>query len=380
MNEEWEAQGRRGPAADRERFETVIIGSGQAGLSVGYHLAKRDRPFLILDANARIGDSWRKRWDSLRVFTPARADGLAGWPFPGSPWSFPAKDELGDYLEAYAKRFDLPVRTGVRVDGVSREEGRYVVASGDLRIEADNVVVASGACQDPKVPPFASELDPSIVQLHSSEYLGPAQLQEGSVLLVGAGNSGAEISFELSRTHPTLLAGKEHGHIPARHGSVPFRFLFHIVRFIGYRVLTTSTPIGRKVRPKFIAGGAPLIRVRPKDIAAAGIERVGRVIGVRDGSPLLEGDRVLDIANVIWCTGFRPDFSWIHLPVFDDAGDPKHVRGVVPSEPGLYFVGLIFLYAAVSDVLPGVGRDAEHIANQIASREPIGPLPASVPA
>ena len=137
MNEEWEAQGSRGPAADRERFETVIIGSGQAGLSVGYHLAKRDRPFLILDANARIGASWRKRWDSLRVFTPARADGLAGWPFPGSPWSFPAKDELGDYLEAYAKRFDLPVRTGVRVDGVSREEGRYVVASGDLRIEAD---------------------------------------------------------------------------------------------------------------------------------------------------------------------------------------------------------------------------------------------------
>jgi len=200
------------------------------------------------------------------------------------------------------------------------------------------------------------------------------------VLLVGAGNSGAEISFELSRTHPTLLAGKEHGHIPVRHGSIPFRFLFHLVRFIGYRVLTTSTPIGRKVRPKFVAGGPPLIRVRPKDIAAAGIERVGRVIGVRDGSPLLEGDRVLDVANVIWCTGFRPDFSWIHLHVFDEAGDPKHVRGVVPSEPGLYFVGLIFLYAAVSDVLPGVGRDAEHIANQIAPREPIGPLPASVPA
>jgi putative flavoprotein involved in K+ transport len=380
MNEERETQGRRGPAADRERFETVIIGGGQAGLSVGYHLAKRDRPFLILDANARIGDSWRKRWDSLRVFTPARADGLAGWPFPGSPWSFPAKDEMGDYLEAYAKRFDLPVRTGVRVDGVSREEGRYVVASGDWRIEADNVVVASGACQNPKVPPFASELGPSIVQLHSSGYLGPSQLQEGSVLLVGAGNSGAEISFELSRTHPTLLAGKEHGHIPVRHGSIPFRFLFHLVRFIGYRVLTTSTPIGRKVRPKFVASGPPLIRVRPKDIAAAGIERVGRVIGVRDGSPLLEGDRVLDVANVIWCTGFRPDFSWIHLPVFDDAGDPKHVRGVVPSEPGLYFVGLIFLYAAVSDVLPGVGRDAEHIANQIASREPIGPFPSSVPA
>jgi putative flavoprotein involved in K+ transport len=380
MNRERDGEGRRVPAAGPERFETVIIGGGQAGLSMGYHLAKRDRPFVILDANERIGDSWRKRWDSLRVFTPARADGLAGWPFPGSPWSFPTKDEMGDYMEAYAKRFDLPVRTGVRVDGVWREENRYVVASGDRRIEADHVVVASGACQDPKVPSFASELDPSIVQLHSSEYLGPSQLQEGSVLLVGVGNSGAEISFEVSRTHPTWLAGQEHGHIPVRHGSIPFRFVFRVVRFVGYRVLTLSTPIGRKVRPKFVAGGPPLIRVRPKDIAAAGIERVGRVVGVRDGSPLLEGDRVLDVANVIWCTGFRKDFSWIHLPVFDEAGEPKHVRGVVAKEPGLYFVGLIFLYAAVSDVLPGVGRDAEHIAKHIASQEPIGPLPSSVPA
>ena len=379
MNEEREGERRRGPTAGPERFETVIIGGGQAGLSVGYHLAKRDRPFVILDANERIGDSWRKRWDSLRVFTPARADGLAGWPFPASSWSFPTKDEVGDYLEAYAKRFDLPVRTAVRVDGVSRQENGYVVACGDRRIEADNVVVASGAHQIPKVPPFASELDPSIVQLHSSEYLAPSQLQDGSVLLVGVGNSGAEISFEVSRTHPTLLAGKEHAHIPARHGSIPFRLVFRVVRFIGYHVLTTSTPIGRKARPKFAATGAPLIRVRPKDIAAAGIERVGRVVGVRDGSPLLEGDRVLDVTNVIWCTGFRPDFSWIHLPIFDEAGDPRHVRGVVSSEPGLYFVGLLFLYSAVSDVLPGVGRDAEHIAEHIASRKPIGPLPASVP-
>lgn len=244
MTEERDWEGRREPAASPERFETVIIGGGQAGLSVGYHLSKRDRPFVILDANERIGDSWRKRWDSLRVFTPARADGLAGWPFPASSWSFPTKDEMGDYLEAYAKRFDLPVRIGVRVDRVSKEENRYVVTCGDRRIEANNVVVASGAHQIPKVPPFASALDPSIVQLHSSEYLAPSQFQDGSVLLAGASNSGAEISFELSRTHPTLLAGKEPGHIPARHGSILFRFLFHVVRFIGYHVLTMSTPIG----------------------------------------------------------------------------------------------------------------------------------------
>jgi putative flavoprotein involved in K+ transport len=369
-----------GSGAGPEHVETVIIGGAQAGLSVGYHLAERQRPFLILDANERIGDSWRKRWDSLRVFTPARADGLAGLPFPASPWSFPTKDEMGDYLEAYAKNLGLPVRTGMRVDGVSKEGDRYVVTSGGKRIEADNVVVATGACQDPWIPAFASHLDPSIMQLHSSEYLGPSQLREGGVLVVGVGNSGAEISFEISRTHPTWLAGKEHGHLPVRHGSVPFRLLFRVVRFLGYHVLTTSTPVGRKVRPRFQASGPPLIRVRPKDIAAAGIERVGRVIGVRDGSPLVDGNRTLDVANVIWCTGFHPDFSWINLPVFDEAGHPEHVRGVVSSEPGLYFVGLIFLYAAVSDVLPGVGRDAEYIANHIAARRSIGPPPSNVAA
>ncbi len=279
---------------------------------------------------------------------------------------------MGDYLEAYTTRFELPVRTGAKVDGVSRVDNRYVVTYGNRQIEADHVVVATGACRNPRVPPFASELDPSVVQLHSSEYLRPSQLQEGRVLLVGSGNSGAEIGFELSRSHPTWLAGKDPGHIPVRHGSIPFRFLFRVIRFLGTRVLTTSTPIGRKVRPKFIARGVPLIRVRPKDIVAAGIERVGRVVGVRDGSPLLEDDRVLDVANVIWCTGYRSDFSWIHLPVFDETGEPRHVRGVVPNEPGLYFVGLLFLYAAASDVLPGVGRDAEHIATHIASREPIG--------
>jgi putative flavoprotein involved in K+ transport len=379
MGEERDREERRTPA-DPERFETISIGGAQAGLSVGYHLAKRGRPFVILDANERIGDSWRKRLGlASRVHSGSsrRARRLA---FPRAPWSFPTKDEMGDYLEAYAKHFDLPVRTGIRVDGVSRQGDRYVVACGDRRIETDHVVVASGPCQYPKVPVFASELDPSIVQLHSSEYQGPSQLREGGVLLVGVGNSGAEIGFELSRTHPTWLAGKEHGHLPVRHGSTPFRFLFRVFRFIGNHVLTLGTPIGGKVRPKFIAGGTPLIRVRPKDIAAAGIDRVGRVVGVRDGSPLLQGDRVLDVGNVIWCTGFRPDFSWDPPPRFGEAGEPKHVRGVVPNEPGLYFVGLVFLFAATSDVLPGVGRDAEHIAKHIASREPTGPPAASVPA
>jgi putative flavoprotein involved in K+ transport len=352
---------------DTERFETVIIGGGQAGLAVGYYLKREDRPFVILDANERVGDSWRKRWDSLRLFTPARFDGLPGMPFPAPGWSFPTREEMADYLAAYAERFELPVRTGVHVDQLSRDGDRYVVTAGERRFEADHVVVASGALRDPKLPPFANELDPRIVQLHSSEYVEPSQLQEGPVLLVGAGNSGAEISYELSRTHTTLLAGRDVGKLPVRHGSVPSRFFLRLFRFVGHHVLTKGTPIGRKIGPK-AAAHTPLIRIRPKDLAAAGIERVPRVAGVRDGLPMLEDGRVVDVANVVWCTGFRQDFSWIDLPVVRADGEPEHDRGVASSEPGLYFAGLLFQYSLSSDVLPGIGRDARYVAKEISRR------------
>src|SRR5215218_7138458 len=355
-----------------EYFETVIIGGGQAGLSVGYHLKKQGRPFVILDANERIGDAWRKRWDSLRLFTPARYSGLAGWRFPAPAVSFPTKDEMADYLEAYAARFDLPVRTGVKADRLSREEDGYVVASGDRRFEAERVVVATGANQLPKVPGFADELHSSIVQLHSSQYRHPSQLQEGAVLVVGAGNSGAEIAFEVSRTHPTYLSGKPSGQIPVRHGPAAARFFFPVIRLVGHHVLTLRTPIGRKVQPEYISHGAPLIRVKLKDLAAAGVEQVPRTVGMDNGRPALEDGRVLEVTNVIWCTGFREEFPWIDLPVFGEDGRPLHERGVVVGEPGLYFVGLLFQYAVSSDVLPGVGRDAEYVAKHIASRVPNG--------
>jgi putative flavoprotein involved in K+ transport len=349
-----------------QRIETVVVGGGQAGLAVGYHLARRKREFVILDAHERIGDAWRTRWDSLRLFTPARYDGLPGWRFPAPAWSFPTKDEMADYLEAYAARFGLPVRNGVRVDGVAREGGRYVVTAGDERIEADNVVIAAGAHRTPRLPAFASELDPQIVQLHSSEYRGPAQLRDGGVLIVGAGNSGAEIAHELVRGRATWLSGKTVGEIPVPHGSRRARLFLPVIRFIGHRVLTVRTPMGRKVGPKLAYGATPLIRVKSKGLVAAGVERVARVVGVRGGQPLLEDGTVLDVANVVWCTGFRQDFSWIDLPVGED-GRPEHERGVSAAAPGLCFVGLQFQYAVTSDVLPGVGRDAKHVARHLAA-------------
>jgi putative flavoprotein involved in K+ transport len=363
-------------ASGSEHFQTVIIGGGQAGLSVGYHLARRDRRFVILDANQRIGDAWRKRWDSLRLFTPARYDGLPGWPFPAPARSFPTKDEMADYLEAYAARFDLPVRTGVPVDRLSREGDRYVVTAGTHRYEADQVVVASGAYHSPRIPTFAGELDPGIVQLHSSDYRDPSQLREGGVLVVGAANSGAEIALEVGRDHRTWLSGRHPGQDPTPTGSRSGRLLLPVVWFMASRVLTVRTPMGRAVRRKFqVEGGRhsrglPLARVRPKDLTAAGIQRVPRTAGARGGLPVLDDGRKLEVANVIWCTGFVPDFAWIDLPVFAQDGGPVHDRGVVGSEPGLYFVGLVFLYALASSLVGGVGRDAEHIAEHIAAGQP----------
>jgi putative flavoprotein involved in K+ transport len=352
-----------------EHLETVVIGGGQAGLTAGYYLKRHGGSFAILEAHDRAGDAWRKRWDSLRLFTPAKFSRLPGMRIPGAPaWSFLTKDAMADYLEDYARRFELPVRTGVAVDGLTKLDGRFVVSAGDLRLEAENVIVATGAHQIPKPPDFASGLDRGVVQMHSSEYCGPSQLRDGDVLVVGAGNSGAEIAYELVETRRVLLAGKSPGQIPVRHGSLPFRPGFRVFRFFGHRVLRVDTTLGRKLGPKLLEKGDPLIRRREQDLAAVGVERVGRVVGVERGFPLLGDGSVVDVRNVIWCTGFRTDFNWIDLPVFDANGQPRHYRGVVESEPGLYFLGLVFQYSFSSDVLPGRGRDARYIARHIAAR------------
>jgi putative flavoprotein involved in K+ transport len=350
-----------------ERFETIVIGAGQAGLATGYYLARKGLPFVILDANERVGDAWRKRWDSLRLFTPARFDALPGMPFPAPRHSFPTKDEMADYLESYASRFDLPVCTNARVERVSRQGDRFVVETAESSFEASSVVVAMSSHQVERVPAFAGELDEDIVQLHSTEYRNAAQLRDGPVLIVGAGNSGAEIALEVARSRPTLLAGNDTGHLPIRVESTLARLLLPVLfRGVFHRVLTVNTPMGRMVRRKLQGHGMPLIRVKPHDLEAAGVERGPRVTGVEDGRPVLEDGRVLEVANVIWCTGFRQDYSWLDLPGME-GDEPRHKSGIA-SEPGLYFVGLWFLHAGSSEMVHGVARDAERIARTIAAR------------
>ena len=355
----------------RESFDVIVIGGGQAGLAVGYHLAQAGVRFVILDASERIGDAWRRRWDSLRLFTPAKLDGLAGMPFPGPRNAFPTKDQMADYLAAYAARFRLPVRSGIRVDRLFKRGSQYVVRSGALELEADQLVVAMAGYQRPKVPLFAGFLPPEVVQMHSSDYCNLAQLQPGGVLIAGAGNSGADLALEAVRGgHATWMAGRDTGHIPFRPESFLGRNLFAplVLRFIFHRLLTIQTPLGRKVRPTVLAKGGPLIRVKPVDLAAAGVQRVPGVVGVRNGRPLLADGETLSVANVIWCSGYQSGFDWIDLPIFGEDGAVLHQGGVVEKAPGLYFVGLTFLYAMSSSMIHGVSRDAARIVQRILTR------------
>jgi len=348
-----------------EQVETLIVGGGQAGLAVGYHLAQLGRSFLILDENERTGDSWRNRWDSLQLFTPAYLNSLPGLKFPGPRSHCPTKDEMADYLEAYAARFDLPVRRGLRVDSVVKGANRYLITANDHPFEADNVVLATGGYQAAYVPDFAGELDAGIMQLHSSQYRRPSQLREGDVLVVGAANSGAEIAVEASVGHRTWLSGRHPGIEPTRPGSRVDRIITPPFWFFISRVMSVTNPIGRRLRPKVLDMTSPLGRVTLKDLDAAGVVRVPRTVAIREGAPVLADGRVVDVANVVWCTGYRPTFDWVD--VLDQEGRPVHDRGIT-AEPGLYFIGLFFLSSLTSSLVGGVGRDAEYIARHIARR------------
>jgi putative flavoprotein involved in K+ transport len=348
-----------GGRLNTERFGAVVIGGGQAGLAVGYYLARSGADFVILDAAARTGDAWRSRWDSLRLFTPPGFNHLPGMRLHPRRDRLHTKDDMADYLAVYAAYFRLPLRLGARVDAVTRHGDGYLIRAGGTCVAASNVVVAAGPYTTPHVPTFASRLDPRIVQLHSSAYRNPAQLRDGAVLVAGAGNSGAEIALEVSRLHPVWLAGRDTGHVPFAFGERAYRAM---------RKLSVHAWPGRALAAMGSGRGHPLIRVTPADLAKAVVWRAPRVAGVSGGQPLLADGRVLEVENVIWCTGFTADYEWIRLPVFGADGRPKHHRGAVAAATGLYFVGLPFQSSLASHLVGGVGDDARHIAGLITSR------------
>jgi putative flavoprotein involved in K+ transport len=350
---------------EKEFINTLIIGGGQAGLAAGFHLTRLGVDSVILDENSRTGDSWRKRWDSLRLFTPSQFNNLPGMPFSKPVNYFPTKDEIADYLEEYATRLQLPIQHNVHVNELRHSGEGYQISANTTKYSARNVIVATGPFQVPYTPGFAGQLDSTTIQMHSCLYTNPDQIKTDSVLVVGAGNSGAEIALELVRAgkHVTL-SGRDVGRIPA---NTPLGKAFNgrLIWWIMTNILNVNTPLGRKMRQAELRHGTPLGRATRQEIANAGIEMVPRLSGVHSGKPHLESGRILDVGGVIWATGYRPDYSWIKLPVFDEYGLPRHIRGVVPSQSALYFLGLLFQTALNSSLIGGVGADAAYIVRQI---------------
>ena len=314
-----------------EKLDTIVIGAGQAGLSIRCNL-----PGLSL----------------------------------GGGYRFPSKDELLDYLERYVATFELPVRLGVKVDGLFREGSGFRVTTGAQAFDADHVILAIGVHRVPRTPDLADDLSEDIVQLHSADYRNPGQLAPGPVLLVGAGNSGAEIAMDLASTHQVLMAGRTVGEIPIDIRNWQGRLMFPVLWWVWEHILTERTKPGRKVQAEIIQGkGDPWIRQKEKDIQQAGVERTSRITGVVDGQPQNEDGEVLDVANVIWCTGFEKDFGWIELPGLDSTGRLDQERGAVVGQPGLYVLGQEFQYMFNSHTVGGVGKDAAYVVEHL-DREP----------
>jgi putative flavoprotein involved in K+ transport len=346
-----------------EKLEAVIVGGGQAGLATAYELDRRGVRFAVLEADARLGDQWRRRWDSLRLFTPARFDALPGSSFPAPAGTFPGKDEMASYLEAYSRDARLPVRTGVRALNLTRTENGYLLETTGGTVEAGHVVVATGYSR-PRVPAFASDIQPAVRQLHAEQYRNPSQLA-GTVVVVGAGTSGVEIAIEAARAgHKTILAGRGTGAIP------PITYALNGVFFwfFANKIASVRTPMGRRMKPLVQQHGAPLIRVKMRDAIASGVERTPRITSVEEGLPVCEGGRRLEADTIVWCTGFGRDYSWIRLPIAGPDGYPVHTAGVSNGEPGLYFVGLPFQTRLASGLIGGVGQDAGYVAGVIAER------------
>jgi putative flavoprotein involved in K+ transport len=348
---------------DDELLDVVVIGGGQAGLAMAWHLARQHLRFAVLEAGPEPGHTWRSRWDSLTLFTPARYDSLPGMPFPGSPDAYPGKEMVADYLSAYAAEFSLPVMLNARVTALMLAPGGFEARTDAAVFRARQVVVATGPFQVSHVPSAARQLDGSVTQLHSAGYRNPRALPDGPVLVVGGGNSGFQIAGELAATRQVDLsiAGKA-PMLPQRRAG---KDLFWWLTRLGLMRVTAESRVGRRLRarPDFVIGSSRRqlrmagVRFRP---AVAGTE--GRTVRFADGSSL-------DVGIVIWTTGYRSDYSWIHIPGVVGDGHVLHLRGVT-DVPGLYFLGLPWQHSRGSALLGFVHEDAAYLADRITSHTP----------
>ncbi|WP_173923262.1 NAD(P)/FAD-dependent oxidoreductase [Agromyces sp. Marseille-P2726] len=354
-------------------LDTAVIGAGAAGLAAGHRLAERGDRFELFDDHARVGDSWRERYRSLRLFTPRPFISLPGLPIEIGRFGYPTGAELADYLERYARHSALPIRLSTRVVRLSRagaaSDGRFrlELSDGD-DVFADRVIVTTGAHRVPIVPAIASQLDPAIRQLHSIDYRGPEQFADGPVLVVGAANSGTDVALDAARAgHTVTLAGRHPGHVPVDIDRPMGNLMAGVILSRRLR-LTVDTPKGRAAREASRGHGLMVIRNGPTVLERAGVSRAARIERVEAGRPVTDDGTAIDAATVVWCTGSRPDLSWIDIDgVVDDDGFPIEHLGLATGCRGLAFVGMPFQHSAVSVALTGIAHDAADVVDTLAA-------------
>lgn len=348
-------------AVPSQTFDVIVVGAGQAGLAVGYHLARQGANFLVLDAGAEVGESWRTRWDSLNLFTPAEHDGLPGVPFPAPHGTYPSKDMVADYLRAYVTHFRLPIRLSCPVTHVEQGTDGFVIHTDHGPLTTRQVVIATGPFQDPVIPGIAAGLSIDVVQRHSAEYSSPGDLPAGPVVVVGAGNSGRQIAEELAATREvTLAVGTAPPELPQRFLG---RDLFWWLTRLGLMEKTVESRLARRMRDRGdLVIGTPLKRLR-----RAGVRIRPRLVSTTGDTVAFQDGTSVRASAVVWATGFRADYSWIAVPdAFDDQGHPRHQRGIT-AVPGLTFVGLPWQHTRGSALLGFVQSDAAWVAAQLAA-------------
>jgi putative flavoprotein involved in K+ transport len=345
-------------------IQVAIIGAGQAGLATAYHLKRLGVQATLIDAHARVGDVWRQRWDSLRLFSPAKYSSLPGWPFPFPPYHLPSKDETADYLEEYARRFGLVTKLGTQIRSLSHDGEHFILETDAEQILAKVVVVATGTFHTPKLPPFAAELQSSIRQLHVADYRNPDDLQAGDALVVGTGASGSQIAAELAKSgRKVYLSGPETPNMPRKKWGKDIYWWLYTTGAMNMR---KDSWLGRRYLKKTGGGDALIGRSLAEITKEAGLHRLGMMQGQENGWPKFDdGSTLPDIRNILWATGYQNDYSWIHLPILDQNGEIQQKRGECSTVPGLYFMGLKFMFRADSSNLGGVKRDAEYLAGVI---------------
>ena len=359
-----EMTGRAGerstPSRAIEDVEVAVVGAGQAGLAIGYFLERHGRRFVILERASEIAPAWRERWDSLTLFTPRRYSALPGLAFPGDPDGYPTRDEVIAYLERYVETFELPVQLNSEVGQLERgDDGSFRLQVHGRMITARQVVVATGPFQKSYVPKLADRFAPDVFQTHAVGYRRPRDVPEGTVLVVGGGNTGFQIAKELSATHEVVLSiGSQQKPLPQR---VVGRDLFWWLTKTRILNKTVESRLGRKLSTR-----DTLIGSSPREMSRRyGVELKPRLVDANGRTVRFEDGSELDAGAIIWATGYHPDYAWIKLPIFDEKGRLRHRRGVT-GVAGLYFLGLTWQHTRGSALIGFIKDDAEFIAEKIA--------------